>query len=98
MPYENKKELYSEYKRIKEAYLNSSNGIRISNSILSIEKSTYKITKKCNELEYIYCFQGLAPAILFLIKGQFEPMHLETLKPHIVKNPVKIPCNLFTKK
>ena len=97
MSYENK-ELYSEYKRIKEAYLNSDNGIRISNSILGVTKKGYKITKKCNGLEYIYCFEGLAQAVLFLIKGQFEPVHLGTLKPRIVNNPVKIPCNLFSKK
>lgn len=93
-----KKELCEDFKRIKKAYLDSDNGIRISNSILGATKKGYKITKKCNGLEYIYCFEGLAQAVLFLIKRQFEPAYLETLKPHIVKNPVKIPCNLFSKK
>ena len=111
MIYENKQDLYAAYKRIKNAYLNSSDcTIRLSSSILetnakkyrfepeNTRKNIHKVTRKCNGSEYIYCFQGLAPAILFMIKRQFEPAYLETLKPHIVKNPVKIPCNLFSKK
>ena len=116
MIYENKQELYEAYKRIKDAYLNSSDcSIRVSSSILetnvksyrfkpenthgfNYRKSIYKITKKYNGLEHIYYFQGLAGAILFMVKNQFEPKaHSGALKSYVASNYVEFPCNMFIK-
>ena len=111
MGYENKEELYAAYKRMKEVYLNSSDcTIRLSSSILetnakkcrfepiNTRKNIHKITRKCNGLEHVYYFQGLAPAILFMVKNQFEPKaHSGALKTIVVNKPVEFPCNMFTK-
>ncbi len=112
MSYENKEELYEAFKRMKETYLNSSDcSIRVSSSILetnakkyrfetiNTRKNIHKVTRKCNGLEHVYYFQGLAGAILFMIKNQFEPKaHSGALKSYVINNHVTVPCNMFTKK
>lgn len=112
MSYENKEELYEAFKRMKKAYLNSKDcTIRLSSSILetnaksyrfeskNTRKNIHKITRKCNGSEYVYYFQGLAPAILYLIKNQFNPKaHSGALKSYVVNRPIEFPCNMFTKK
>ena len=111
MIYENKQDLYAAYKRIKNAYLNSSDcTIRLSSSILetnakkyrfepeNTRKNIHKVTRKCNGSEYVYYFQGLAPAIFYLIKNQFEPKtHSGALKSYVASNYVEFPCNMFIK-
>ena len=111
MSYENKEELYEAFKRMKEAYFNSNDcTIRLSSSILetnaksyrfeskNTRKNIHKVTRKCNGLEYVYYFQGLAPAIFYLIKNQFEPKaHSGALKSYVASNYVEFPCNMFIK-